>query len=402
MLRSPSPPRRMPSGFTLVELLVVIAIIAVLVGLLLSGVQAVRFRGDELKVRGDITGLETALTSFKTKYNRNVPCAGGGPMGTFRLASAYQDATGTYYPGFNDASPEIVALRAIFPRIDLRDNGLRRAGVAYVPPVAPATTSPNLATNGILGSAPALLDPNQCLVVFLTGGTFTEFSGFATNPLQPFLSLATNPSAQRIAPFFDKLTPDRRVLPFDWLTKAKGSLDTLASPPSPAMSSSNVRRWEGTAPNNDTVSDASNNPSVSNEPWFVDPWGTPYFYTATSGTGTAADYPSQCLIGPFGGKFSGYNRTAALQLPTAADYTGFPAIGLVAFRESANKFYNHNGFQIVSAGPNGSDIRNNKNWGFGRNPGGLIVFGQGDFDPARGGGGDDYTNFRSKFLAAAD
>ncbi len=394
MLRSPSPPRRVRAGFTLVELLVVIAIISVLMGLLLAGVQAVRFKGEELKVRNDISGLDSSLSAFKGKFGRNVPCAGGGPMGTFRLASAYQDATGTYYTGFNDASPEIVALRAIFPRIDFRDNGLRRGGVAYAAPTTAGGVSPNLATNGILGTAPALLDPNQCMVIFLSGGTFTEFSGFATNPLQPFLSLATNPSGQRIAPFFDKFTPDRRMLPFDWLTKAKGSLDALMPPPAPTMASSFVRRWEGTGPLQDTVADASNNPSVSNEPWFVDPWGTPYFYTATSGNGTAADYPTMCLIAPFGGKFSGYNRNPAL--------TGFPAIGLVAFKESTNKYYNHTGFQIVSAGPNGSDIRTNRNWGFGYNPAGVITFGQGDFDPARGGGGDDYSNFRAKFLAAGD
>ena len=167
------------------------------------------------------------------------------------------------------------------------------------------------------------------------------------------------------------------------------------------MASSFVRRWEGTtAPLQDTVADAANAPSVSNEPWFVDPWGTPYFYTAASGVGTGGDYPTQCLIAPWGGKFSGYNRTAAFQLPNAAAYTGFPAIGLVAYRESANKFYNHAGFQIVSAGPNGSDVRSNRNWGFARNPGGLLTAGTGDFDPARGAGGDDYASFRAKFLAA--
>ena len=96
------------AGYTLVELLIVIAIIATLAGLLLAAVQAVRGKGAEVQARADLTSLDTVLGQFKAKFSNNsLPCVGGGPNGTFRLATSYIDATGNYFTGFSDSSPEI-------------------------------------------------------------------------------------------------------------------------------------------------------------------------------------------------------------------------------------------------------------------------------------------------------
>jgi prepilin-type N-terminal cleavage/methylation domain-containing protein len=410
MLRSPSPPRRVRSGFTLVELLVVIAIIAILAGLLLSAVQAVRGKTDELKVKADFEQLGQALSSFKAKFNRYPPCTGGGPMGTFRLASYYQtrnpmSGTITYVTGYNDTSPEIVVLRALFGRINLLDNGLRRGAVAVAPDADMNGESDNLQTAGVLPTAPALLDPNQLMVFFLSGGSYNEYLGFATSPTMPFSAPASTPGGQRLpgTPFFDvSRSRDRLMTPVDWLNfrQRYTALNGLPNAPTPAMDgTASMYRWEGSGALADTIT------TVSNEPWFLDPWGTPYLYLAASGIGTGGDYPvGPILVGPWGGKVSGYNRTAANQLPNAAAYTAFPAIGMTAFHESANKFTNHNGFQLFSAGPNGSQIRNDRPWGFGRNTNttGPATYGGGDYGRGYTGGGDDYSNFRDKAFGVTD
>lgn len=51
-------------GFTLIELLAVIAIIMVLVGLILSGVAAVRNAARKAKARGEIVALEHAVKAY--------------------------------------------------------------------------------------------------------------------------------------------------------------------------------------------------------------------------------------------------------------------------------------------------------------------------------------------------
>jgi prepilin-type N-terminal cleavage/methylation domain-containing protein len=405
MLRSPFPPRPARSGFTLVELLVVIAIIAVLAGLLLSAVQVVRGKQDELKVRADFDAFNTAISGFKTKFNRLPPCTGGGPMGTFRLCSEYPVGTAAA------SWPEATYLKALFNRMDQSFNGL----------LVDATTAPKFilydATSTGAGApatfnglpvtrvaGPILLDPNQCLVVFLTGGSYTEYNGFATSPTQP-LTPPTSASNQRLSgtPFLDlSKNRDRLMRPIEWLSfrQRYTALNALPNNLTPAMDGSTVMyRWEGTGALADTLT------TVSNEAWYLDPWGTPYLYLAASGVGTGGDYPTApILVGPWGGKVSGYNRTAANQLPTAADYAAFPTVGMTAFKDSPNKFTNHNGFQLFSAGPNGSQIRNDRPWGFGRNPNtaGPPTYGSGDYGKGYTGGGDDYANFRDKAFGNTD
>src|SRR5439155_15373975 len=55
-------------GFTLVELLVVVTIIAVLVGLISSGVIAALQRGSEVQARNEVTQLANGVQAFKGQF----------------------------------------------------------------------------------------------------------------------------------------------------------------------------------------------------------------------------------------------------------------------------------------------------------------------------------------------
>jgi prepilin-type N-terminal cleavage/methylation domain-containing protein len=57
-------------GFTLIELLVVIAIIAILAGLLLPALNAVRKKGYESQARTEMKGIETAVKAYMNEYGK--------------------------------------------------------------------------------------------------------------------------------------------------------------------------------------------------------------------------------------------------------------------------------------------------------------------------------------------
>lgn len=65
--------KRENSGLTLVEILTVIAIIALLVGILIPAVTAVRDAAKDVKQRGQFTAIEIGLTAFKTDYGDYPP-----------------------------------------------------------------------------------------------------------------------------------------------------------------------------------------------------------------------------------------------------------------------------------------------------------------------------------------
>jgi prepilin-type N-terminal cleavage/methylation domain-containing protein len=401
---SPPRPRR---GYTLVELLVVIAIIGVLAGLILSAVQRVKVKGEEAALRADLQQFEQAIGQFKSKYNRNPPWFGGGPQATFRLCSEYPDVTPV------NAWPERDILKRMFGRMSDSFNGLLLDPLTAPKFVkwAPTSTAAGAPAtfNGLpvtVVDGPVLLDPNQCLVFFLSGGKHVEYLGFSTNPTTPFLP-ATAPGQQRAPgmPFFE-FQKKNLVTPVDWLERHTGALNALPSAPTPALTGgAGVYRWEGTGPAADNVG------TISNESWYVDPWGTPYLYMAASGTGSGGDYVTSPIahptggrvqIAPWGGKLSGYNRQTTRQYPNAAAYATFPNMGPTPFKDTANKFVNHGSFQIISGGPNGSETRNDYAWGFGLAPAGVAKFGEDDFDAGKGAGGDDFANFRKTFLGAPD
>lgn len=163
------------SAFTLIELLIVIAIIALLVGLLIPAINGARRSAKNAEAQSEIAQIQTAIQTFKTKFNVDyIPAAGEVPIiippsttpintyhpqNFFRLRPSYTLAGyGTAAdPGIG--SVEAKFLKQCWPYLTLNDTGL-----------------------------PSLdLDPNQCLTFFLTGGTVTNYQGFATNKVKPFV-----------------------------------------------------------------------------------------------------------------------------------------------------------------------------------------------------------------------
>jgi len=61
------------SGFTLVELLTVLVIIAMLVGLLVPSLSAVRRIAKETKQKAHLAAIDTALTAFRNDYGDYPP-----------------------------------------------------------------------------------------------------------------------------------------------------------------------------------------------------------------------------------------------------------------------------------------------------------------------------------------
>ena len=331
-----SPRMRRPAGFTLVEILVVIAIIAILAGLLLSAVNRVRSKAQEVSARSDFSQIDTALSGFRAKFNAHVECHGDNPAANtnptwcFRLASAYQDTTGAYYPGFSASSPEIIYLRRLFPRIDLYDNGLRRLKDPLTVP-----TAANLATEGVLGSAPILLDPNQCMVFFLSGGSFMQYLGFASSPTKPFDSSQTTKLAGM--PFFE-FKKNRMIAPTEY---------TNEEIPSWGAKRTTDIRFVG-----DTAT------AGASEPWFLDSWGNPFLFLSApqdnaypfdgdnAKTGIQVGLRT-VSVGPWGGPFS------PDEVKASATGSMNPEQGVNAFRESNTKFQNPRSYQLISAGKNG-------------------------------------------------
>jgi type II secretory pathway pseudopilin PulG len=175
-------PRRVRAGISLVELLVVISLIAVLLGLLMAGVQMVRQRAREVQVRNDIQQLTVAVQQFKTKHHVSYMPS----MIVLREDGAY----GTHANATVAALERRSAgdLRRIWPRlqpqVDWNQNGVIDPGDA--------------------GSF--ILEGDQCLVFFLGGAQVNGACvGFSTSPLNPM------GTGTREAPSFD--FPTNRLQP---------------------------------------------------------------------------------------------------------------------------------------------------------------------------------------------
>ncbi len=337
---------RMRPGFTLVELLVVIAIIAILVSLTAAAVQKVRQRGQDVTCTADIQQLGTAITQFKARFGVYPPCFGSGPEGTFVLRTNYDVMAAN--------SPERVMLQQMFPRMFLNDNGLRVNARPFLPQERDQY--------GLTGATnpPVFLDPNQALIVFLSGGTYTDYQGFSTNPRQPFAVTAGNSSSRLQGGAFwtGFEQAARRTTPEEYLKGGnRFSSDTAAS---------------------------------KAQPWFIDPWGQPYLYFCTTQGG---DYP---FDPNFRHPDPGVQTTGRLPFRMAPwtiigeNPTVINTMGLTPFRESGTRFVESRGFQIISGG---------RNKFFGE--GGIRSPGTGNYALNKLGG-DDHANFQQTPLGVTD
>jgi len=175
------------------------------------------------------------------------------------------------------------------------------------------------------------LDCNQTLVFFLTGGIDMNFQGFSTNRAAPFTPPAANSTESRIGPFLD-FPVNRYSLTVGTGTGQASLLDRFGSPFAYFAFNPVVRTWRS--------------PVLS---------GTTYSYT--------------------GEQSFTFNST-----PVGPYYDGTPA---------DRKYLNPQGFQIISAGDNGTDSGSPHGFGPGGNgwtPGSGSYAEDSD-------GGDDLSNF---------
>jgi len=352
MTRRTRAPRR--AGFTLVELLVVIGIIVLLIGLLLPAISGAREAAKRTRATAEIRQLETAIGLFKSSRSMTyLPAFGGGPNGTFRLCSCYaSDATGTWLPW-----PEVVYLKQLFPQMSPLDNGLRLNGQfvpngVFTPQGAPNPTA-----------TPEYLDPNQTLVLFLTGNVYTAHQGFSNNKQVPFTPVSpNNPTETRIGPFVDfPLTKFVVGAPGNNFPPPQGS------PPIPSTNAASL----------------------------VDPWGTPYAYFTSIQGNDYFKIDAQNVV-PNPGTLVTTGGNKPFQLPAFAVTTtlaGVTTTSIVAPYStgsgSAAQYQNKKQVQIISAGRNRQFGPGGSGWQTGNGTA---------YDPETGAGGDDLSNFNIGLL----
>jgi prepilin-type N-terminal cleavage/methylation domain-containing protein len=210
-------PRPRRGAFTLIELLVVIAIIAILMGLLLAAVMKAKGKGDQVRIRNDISGLASAVDTFKSTFKvdylpsrirlkKRMFLVGGG---------------GVLVPNYNLNNPleadSFTFLTRLFPHMAGRPAGPFN-WVDWDGTGVPADTVIDL-------------EGDQCLVFFLSGiptgaplgvaipnrnGNAGSL-GFAADPTDPSLPpavTASQPRASptRIGPFYDGFQAARLLL----------------------------------------------------------------------------------------------------------------------------------------------------------------------------------------------
>ena len=164
-------PRSRRSGFTLVELLIAISIIALLIGLLLPAINAVRRNATIRQVVTDIDSLQAGLADFNANYGEYPPSR----------ITLYKDAA-----GWNSDPRSRAIIRRFFPQFNFATDG--------------SGTSLTFSAAWPMGATSVTLDGPECLVFFLGGVRDTDgtYIGFSKNPSQPF----SRTGESRTGPFF--------------------------------------------------------------------------------------------------------------------------------------------------------------------------------------------------------
>ncbi|QDT37533.1 type II secretion system protein [Stratiformator vulcanicus] len=167
------------AGFTMIELLGVIVIILILMALIIPSVGAAMRVARNAKVRAEITGLDTGLSTFKNEFGAFPPSH-----------ITFPEQNGTW------SNETLAVLRSMFPQISI-DAALEQSLVdAQIMKTA--------------GNGSRELNGAQCLVFFLGGvprvsggAATTEMIGFSKNPKNPFQQPASASSGSRIGPFYE-------------------------------------------------------------------------------------------------------------------------------------------------------------------------------------------------------
>jgi prepilin-type N-terminal cleavage/methylation domain-containing protein len=163
---------RRRAGFTLIELMVVMAIIALMLSLLMSGVQRVRIAAKRSTAHTEIRELGQGISMFKQKFSV-------------------------------DYVPSKIVLREdgayVLNGPDPVQNKLELDSVNWLKAAWPHLTFPiDWNQNNTTDTTPVILEGDQCLVFFLGGinenGQLTGFSTNKRNPMDPN-------TGQRIGPF---------------------------------------------------------------------------------------------------------------------------------------------------------------------------------------------------------
>jgi len=324
------------SAFTLVELIVVMTIIAILVGLLVSAVQRARVRAKEVVARNDIQQLAMAVESFKSRYEV------------------------TYLPS------RVILLnnlglynQAPYNNTNTVVGRIAQDTKAFLLRMWPRLTG----TNGFVTWFPGdntgvyYLEGDQCLVFFLGGLQMNGgCTGFRTN--------RSNPT--------DLNSPAEAVL-YDFPTARLG----LAAPGQGGNSSRPAQVGLSFFDSYSAMPPSRGNDSKCR----------PYLYF------TSQDGNDYC-------KYGSSDCFGIQQIPQGNE--AFPAgnaAPVYAYAESATKFINSNGFQILCAGRNrafgggqaGPQIINQSGVGVLWS----VTGGYGDYQP----GSDDLSNFSPKLLS---
>ncbi len=148
-----TPPRRQPSGFTLVEILTVIVIIGILAGLAIPAITRALGTAKEAAIRTEIDVMSQAMEAYKLEH-------------------------GDYPPDFSDWEAVERHFRSAFPGIDNNElrilaqfthyaPGMLRMGDTGAPNGSGSTSDPRIATN--YAHYPHAIDRAEALVFCLGG-----------------------------------------------------------------------------------------------------------------------------------------------------------------------------------------------------------------------------------------
>lgn len=196
MRRFPQKSRR--GGFTLVELLVVITIIAILFGLIAAATVKLVGKGDELKVRNEVSQLAQAVQAFKQQF-----------------AVGYMPDLIYMPPGADPSGFSQQYVKSVWPRLN---------------PAALGTAATAMTINGVNyprgvfdywgvpGNSAVILQGDQSLVFWLSGPR-DVISATAPGNVLGFCSDPTDPmnrtSTKRISPFYDFPADRLAIFPTD-------------------------------------------------------------------------------------------------------------------------------------------------------------------------------------------